>query len=68
MNSKLLMSRIFLVISIVFAIIFLISYFYNISNYFSQGLIALIAIVCNSVSFIFKYLAYKIDGLEIKYW
>lgn len=65
------MSRIFLVISIIFAIVFLILnfYFQDINNYFSlYRWIALIAIVCNVISLIFKYLAYKTDGIDIKYW
>jgi len=72
MNSKsLVLSRIFLVISIIFAVVFLILnfYFQDINNYFSlYRWIALIAIVCNAISSIFKYLAYKIDGIEMKYW
>ena len=72
MNSKLLlMSRIFLVINIVFAITFLIFnfYFQDIINYLSPyRLIALITVVCNTISFVFKYMAYKIDGIKIKYW
>ena len=71
MNSKLLlMSRIFLVINIVFAITFLIFnfYFQDIINYLSPyRLIALIT-VGNTISFVFKYMAYKIDGIKIKYW
>ncbi len=72
MNSKsLVLSRIFLVIGIVFGILFLIlNYsFQDISNYLRvYRLIALIAIVCNTISFMFRYIAFKIDGIQMKYW
>jgi|GEM_PF-3815556 len=70
MNSKLLISRIFLVISIIFGIIFLVFYFYfqDIKYLNLFRLIALMTFACNAISFIFKYMAYKIDGIEVKYW
>lgn len=70
-TKSLVLSRIFFVIGIISGIIFLIANYSSqvISDYSSlYRFIALISIVCNTISFIFKYMAYKIGGIEMKYW
>lgn len=68
MKSKsLLMSRIFLTIAITFGIAYF--YFLYLSDYLSlYRPIAIITISCNTISIIFRYMAYKIDGIEIRVW